>query len=91
MVIEEEDFKLEFNDINHKFDLYLMYVVNAKNPEKRREEFKLFGYGMSLKNCMDKIINKRISTENEVLSLKEYVKLYKEELDKLAKIVDLIK
>ena len=51
---------LEFNPTNSKFDLYLLRVINAKNEEKRREEFQIEGYGMSLESCFRYIINYRI-------------------------------
>jgi hypothetical protein len=87
MVIEEKDFKLELNEANHKFDLYLLYIVNAKNPEKRREEFKLNGHGMSLKTALDRVIKNRIKNKQSVIDLKTYIKMYIEEVDKLSKIV----
>ncbi len=46
MIIEEEDFKLEQHESYDRYDLELMYVVNAKDAEKRREEFKNAGYAM---------------------------------------------
>ena len=91
MVIEESDFRLELNEANYKFDLYLLYVVNAKDPEKRREELKLNGYGMPLESCLDKIIKARITRQKSVVDLKTYIKMYKEEVDKLSELVNLIK
>lgn len=91
MVIEESDFKLILNESNHQFDLYLLYVVNAKDPEKRREELKLNGHGMSLKHGLDKVIKSRIDRKVDVIDLKTYIKLYKEEVDKLEEIINLIK
>lgn len=84
MTIEEKDFKLELNELNYRFDLSLLSVINAKDPEKRREEFKLYGYGMSLENCFNVIINYRIDKKIEVIDLKTYVRMYKVELDKLS-------
>lgn len=91
MIIEESDFRLELNEANYRFDLYLLYVVHAKDPEKRREELKLNGYGMDLKNCLDKVIKARISRKVEIMDLKTYIKMYKEEVDRLSELVNLIK
>lgn len=87
MVIEEKDFKLELNPANSKFDLYLLHVINAKSDEKRREEFKLEGHGMSLETCFRYIINYRIEKQHEILSLKEYVLAYKKEKEDLTKVI----
>lgn len=91
MIIEEKDFKLELNEANHKFDLYILHIINAKNPEKRREEFKIEGYGMSLEHALDKVIKTRISRSVSVIDLKTYVKMYKDEIDKLSEIINLYK
>lgn len=87
MIIEEKDFKLELNELNSKFDLYLLQVINAKSEEKRREEFQLEGYGMSLETCFRYIINYRIQKEHEIMSLREYVLAYKKEKEDLKNII----
>ena len=87
MIIEEKDFLLELNPNGSRFDLSLLYVVNAKNPEKRREEFKLVGYGMHLESCFRTIINHRIASRHEVLSLKKYIEEYKKEKDELTNLI----
>jgi len=89
MIIEEEDFRLELNEGSTKFDLYIIHVVNAKNPEKRREELKLAGYGMGLETCLHYIINQRLSSKKETYTLKEYLDGFKEEMKKLSDIVNM--
>ena len=59
MVIEESDFKLEYEENSNKFDLYLLHTINAKDEEKRRDEFKIDGYGVSLESAIKRIINYR--------------------------------
>lgn len=90
MEIKGEDYILEYQEGSNKFDLSLMYIKNAKDPEKRSEEFKIWGHDMSLIKCIQKVINYRISKENPVLNMKEYFKLYNEQLDELKDIVKLI-
>ena len=89
MIIEEPDFRLEMNESNDRFDLELLHVINAKIPEKRREEFKEAGYSMTLDTCLQKIINYRIARKIETSNLCEYVKTYKEERQKLSEIAGL--
>ena len=83
MVIEEEDFKMELVEDSNRYDLYTIYVVNAKIPEKRREELKLIGYAMSIEKCIDLIIMNRLKKKKEIYSLKEFISEYKEETKKL--------
>ena len=87
MIIEEKDFKLSQIDSFDRFDLELLYVVNAKNPEKRREEFKTEGYSMSLEVCLQRIINYRLSNKQDVYSLKEYLKEYRNERIELENLI----
>ena len=87
MVIEEKDFRLTLNEHNYKFDLELLEVVNAKSEEKRREEFQVAGYGMSLENCFRYIINHRIAKEVDTISFKEYVLMYKKEKKEITDVL----
>lgn len=88
MVIEEADFRLEYLDEHNCFDLSLIKVINAKDPEKRREEMTLMAYGVSIESGLRRIINYRLSKKKEVYSLKEYLKEYKEESDKIIHLLD---
>ena len=88
MVIEEKDFKLTQIESFDRFDLELLYIINAKNPEKRREEFKVEGYSMTLETCLNKIINYRLSNNKDTYSLKEYIKEYKAERKLLENLVN---
>lgn len=83
MVIEEDDFRMELLDDSTKYDLYTIHVVNAKNEEKRREELKLVGYGMSFERCLHYIILHRLSKKKDTYSLKEYLADFKKEVKSL--------
>jgi hypothetical protein len=89
VIIEEEDFKLEQQENFDRYDLELMYVVNAKDPEKRREEFKNAGYSMSLDTCLNKIVNYRLSKRIDTCNFKDFIKGYKEERKKLENLASL--
>ena len=82
MLIEEKDFTLEFEEGHNRFTLSLLYVKNAKK-ENRSEEFKIYGYGMSLETCLSVIINYRISKNFETLTIKEYLEEFKKEVKSL--------
>lgn len=88
MTIQEDDFKLELNDTCFdRFSLELLYVVNAKDPVKRREEFKEAGYDMTLETCLNKIINYRISKKQDIYTPKEYLTAYRAERLLLSELV----
>jgi len=88
VIIQENDFKLELNDnCFDRFSLELIYVINAKDPTKRREEFKEAGFDMTLETCFNKIINYRISRKQEVYTLKDYMVAYKTERALLSELV----
>jgi len=89
MIIEEKDFRLEQHECYDRFDLELLYVVNAKDPEKRREEFKESGHAMTLDTCLNKILNYRIDKKIAVGTLADYVKAYKEERKLLSELLSL--
>ena len=89
MVIEETDFKLEIADDNLTYDLSLLYVINAKDIEKRREEFKTTDYNLQLETCLRKIINYRLSKRIDVTSFAEYVEEFKDERKKLEDLASL--
>lgn len=89
MRIEEKDFALEYDDGCNRFDLYLLYVINAKSEEKRREEFKIYGHSMTLDSALSVVINLRLKNKFPVLSLKEYLKEYRSSVKELKETLKL--
>ena len=79
MTIEEQDFKLVSSVGIDRFDLYGIKIINAKNPEKRREEFVIFGYNMTLPDSIDRIINSRMDGEESEYSVLNYLEKYAEQ------------
>lgn len=88
MNIEESDFKIIQHNDYSRYDLELLYVVNAKDPAKRREEFKEAGYSMTLESCLHKVINYRLSKKQDTYSLKGFLESYKEEMNSLKKYLN---
>lgn len=83
MTIEESDFTLEY-DVDHDvWNLYMIKVIHADDPELRREERTIFGWSMRLNSALKKIINHRIDKKQKVYTFKEYLKEYNLQLDKL--------
>ncbi|MDA3854954.1 MAG: hypothetical protein PF569_01750 [Candidatus Woesearchaeota archaeon] len=88
MIIEESDFKIEGEDT---FDLYLIKIVNAKDPDKKREEFRNIGHDMAIENCIKRIVIDRVNKKQDVYSLKEFLNSYKKEVKKIASLLDVHK
>lgn len=89
MIIEESDFRLiPCNESSTRFDLELLYTVN-KGKDNERTEFKNAGYGFSLESALHKVISSRIEKKHEVISLKEYLKEFKEEKQSLKELCKL--
>ena len=87
MIIEENDFKItSIDDSSPFFDLELLYTVN-KGKAKERIEFRNAGYGLTLDNALKKIIMYRINNRRECLSLKEFIKEWKIESEKLRNVI----
>lgn len=65
MVIEEADFKME-SDNRGRFDLSFRNNTNTN--------WKLYGYSMTLKNCIQAISHERLSQKLDVTDLKTFIK-----------------
>lgn len=90
MVIEEKDFRLTpISDCSNFFDLELLYTIKP-NGKEARQEFKTAAYGLPLDSAIKKIAQYRISInhEDEAITLKDYIKEFKEEIDSLKKLLD---
>lgn len=86
MIIEESDFRIEQQGDYDTYDLELLYVVNAKDADKKREEFRNAGYNMSFEKCIRLVVNYRLAKRIDVTSLINFLKEYKEEREKLPKL-----
>lgn len=87
MIIQEEDFRMtSCGEANYFFDLEILQTIRPKGGEERRE-FKNVGYGMTLKKCIQCIINNRIENKQSTLTLTEYLRLYEEQLTKLETLI----
>lgn len=84
MTIEESDFRLtSVNEYSTKWDLELLYTVRPKGKEARTE-FKAVAYGLPLESALKRVINFRINNKHQdAISLKDYLKEYKDQLNQL--------
>lgn len=81
MTIQEDDFIMTLAG-NDAWDLELLHIIKPKGKEPR-QEFKNVGYGMNMKRCIHKIILHRMELKQETYSLKEFLKNYSIEVNKL--------
>ena len=86
MIIEEEDFKLEYLDEFNCFDVYTLKVINAKDASKRREEFEIVAYGVSFESAMKRIINYRVSKKADTFTPRQYINEFKQERESLLEL-----
>ena len=85
MTIEVADFKLiPCSESSSRYDLELLYIVN-KGKNNERTEFRNVGYGLSLESAIRKITMNRIGNKygEGSISLKEFLKEFKEEIEKI--------
>lgn len=81
-VIKGEDFRMEQEKTTPFFNLKLLTAVN-KGKSNERFEMKLDGYSMSFKTCIQRVIAKRLSEKDVIVSLNGGIQLYIEEMNKL--------
>lgn len=89
MEIQGEDFKLKYEGNSNYWDLYMMKVIHKDDPDKRREELTIFGYSLTLVSAIQRIIQHRLITKQEVYTLKGYVHSYEKAVAELHSILNL--
>ena len=90
MIIQGEFYRLTpINEHSPQYDLELLHNIGGKNP---RQEFKVVAYGVSLERALESTIlfatNKKLG--EEVVSLKEFLNVYKEESSKIRRELEQI-
>lgn len=81
MVIEEADFKME-SDNQGRFDLFFRNNTNTN--------WKLYGYSMTLKNCIQAISHERLSQKLDVIDLKTFIKELKSMHNEVVNLLSII-
>lgn len=80
MVIEEADFKME-SDNRGRFDLFF---------RNTNTNWKLYGYSMTLKNCIQAISHERLSQKLDVIDLKTFIKELKSMHNEVVNLLSII-
>lgn len=81
MIIEEADFKME-SDNRGRFDLFFRNNTNTN--------WKLYGYSMTLKNCIQAISHERLSQKLDVIDLKTFIKELKSMHNEVVNLLSII-
>ena len=81
MVIEVADFKME-SDNRGRFDLFFRNNTNTN--------WKLYGYSMTLKNCIQAISHERLSQKLDVIDLKTFIKELKSMHNEVVNLLSII-
>lgn len=90
MIIQESDFRLiPVSNSDTIFDLELLQTIKPKSKEAR-QEFKNVAYGITLVNALAKVAQYRVCCKHleEAISIKEYVKEYKNSLKSLERLIN---
>lgn len=92
IVLVDQDFKIVQGEFG--FDLFKLVKGKRKGEgsitvptgeEYQRED--LVGYYSDLENVIKKIIHLRLSSKEETVTLKEYLEVYREQVDKIEKLL----
>lgn len=90
MLIEESDFRLiPMSDDSNFWDLEFLHTVKSRTGGTR-QEFKNAAYGLTLESAIKRIVHYRCinKCKNDALNMNEYLKLYRQELQNLAKYLN---
>jgi hypothetical protein len=94
MIIEIGDYILEQSTgSSDRFDLNQIKVTEAgvykgKTVEGGNEYMKNLGYSMPLDRCLKKIVFNNLAANKDMVSLKEFMEFWKEEMNKLEKLLE---
>jgi hypothetical protein len=85
--------KIEFNEYIMETDSFGGFNLKRKATATKKEDGEqyeaeyIIGYNMQLKNCIEKIIHLNHCTKEDVVSLREYVKMYNNEINRLENLI----
>lgn len=86
MIITFRDYIMEA-DKEGGFHLRKKVIATSKETGEKYETEDTIGYNMRLESCIKKIIHLNHCTKEETMSLKEYIKEYKEELNRIEQML----
>ena len=84
MLIEGNGYRMEKLSEARFYNLSIPVLVNA-GTDKEREDWKIVGYGMPFKECIRRIVDYRMRSLEGSYSIREYLDLNKELVEKLGK------
>lgn len=84
MEIKGTDYKMEKLVDVPFYNLSRLVTIN-KGTDKERQEYKVVGYGMPFKSCIERVVSSKLDELEGTYSVKEYLEVYKEAVQKLFK------
>jgi cell division protein YceG involved in septum cleavage len=89
MTIEYENYKLDLKD--GRYDVYKKItrnkVVDKKPTGETYEDLTTIGYGFRLESALRRIIEDRMESNLEIVTLSEAIKAYQKEVDLIYRII----
>ena len=92
IILVDQDFKVVQGEFG--FDLFKFVkgrrrgegsITNPTGEEYQRED--LVGYYSDLENVIRKIVYLRLSNREEIVTLKEYLEIYREQVNRIEKLL----
>lgn len=87
MKIKEEDFIIEKIQDQNFFNLSFNTIVKKKDGTEK-SEYKIIAYGIPFNTCIKKIVDYRMRSKEGECTIKEYVKLYEQEVNKIGNLFE---
>lgn len=84
LIIKGKDFELTPVKNTNFFCLKIPNIVN-EGKENERIELQIESYNISFESAIEKIVKLRLSKLDKVVSIKEYIALFKKEVEEIEK------
>jgi len=94
MRIEHRDYTMEASseggfNLSKKVKREKGNGLGKKGTGEYYDDDAIIGYNMSLESCIRKIIHINHCSKDEVISLKEYIEMYRKEVNEIKKLIEL--
>ena len=87
-ILESEDIaKTKFTLLKKVKTEIFEKFTDTKGTGKFRDETKILGYSFTLEGAIQHILKLELANKDDIITLKEYIKQYKEEVVKITNIL----
>lgn len=90
LIIKDKDFELTQVKNTNFFCLKTPNIIN-EGKENERIELQVESYNISFESAIEKIVKLRLSKLDKIVSVKEYIALFKKEVEEIEKTLTIEK